>query len=134
MFLAMLAISLSAGALPVRDPDSIGAAIAEAGKGANEIVTPADRALMRAKCGETSDHSINFKNKALVCPDGRRIEDAETRAMSERISARATAYVDRVMNDPKVRRAIDGTAQREAAAALRRAADRLERRERRRRS
>lgn len=50
--------------------------------------------------------------------------------MGKRISERADAYVHRVMNDPKVKAAINGTAQREAAKALRRATEQMERRHR----
>lgn len=61
MFVALIALSVAAVSPPPRDPDAISAAIAEAGKG-EEIVTPADRAAIRAKCGEKDDRgSTNFR-------------------------------------------------------------------------
>jgi hypothetical protein len=120
MLLLTLAATLFAAPATLADPD-LNAAIHKAGKKAEPIVTPADRALIEAKCGTGAydQESTNINKGVLICPDGRRIDDAETHAMSKRIEVRAKAYVDSVMNDPAVKRAMDGTIEREVAAALR---------------
>jgi hypothetical protein len=41
--------------------------------------------------------------------------------MAKRVSERADKYVEAVMSDPAVKRAIDGTAQREAKKAIEKA-------------
>lgn len=124
---AMIAILLTAAPLewPAASAqsreDSVSAAVRKAGEKREPIITASDRALIARKCGYASpeaEHNTNFSKGALVCEDGRRVEDAETRALAARVSKRAREYVEAVMRDPAVRRAIDGTATRAAREAL----------------
>lgn len=105
--LILVAAILAQAAQPVEEP---GRAVRRAMAGQGPIVRPADRATIRAKCGlaadADADHDINFTDGGLRCPDGRVVRDAETQAMSARISARARAHVRAAMSSPSVRAAI----------------------------
>ncbi|RYD49764.1 MAG: hypothetical protein EOP60_13160 [Sphingomonadales bacterium] len=106
-----------------QDPD-LNAAIKHAGEKQDPIITKADKALIAAKCGYASDwdgDNISIDDGVLKCADGKKVEDAETRAMSKAISARAEKYVEGIMSDPAVKRAMDGTIERETRAALEKA-------------
>lgn len=107
-----------------RPGDEISAAIHKAGAKHEPIVTKADKALIARKCGYADDHddrNTNIQNGTLICADGKRVSDDETKAMAKRVSERADKYVEAVMSDPAVKRAIDGTAQREAKKAIEKA-------------
>ncbi len=100
------------------------AAIKRAGDRQEPIVTRADKAMIAAKCGYAPDwdgDNISLNNGVLTCADGKKVSDDETRAMAKGISRRADKYVQGVMNDPAVKRAIDGTAQRAAKEAIEKA-------------
>jgi hypothetical protein len=107
-----------------RPGDEISEAIHKAGAKHEPIVTKANKALIARKCGykdEYDDRNTNIQNGTLICADGKRVSDDETRAMAKRVSERADKYVEAVMSDPAVKRAIDGTAQREAKKAIEKA-------------
>lgn len=119
--LFVIALSTPAAATTEREPrlgDMIRQTLARQG----EIVTPADRRTIVAKCGLAEDaapNNISFQNGALHCPDGRIVRDAETRAMSDRIQSRATAYANAAVNSPEVVAAIDAYADEAALKAIR---------------
>lgn len=108
---------------PGRD-DELSAAIKSAGERQDPIVTKADKALIAAKCGYAADwngDNISINNGVLKCANGKKVDDPEVRAMSKAISARAEKYVEGIMSDPAVKRAMDGTIERETKAALEKA-------------
>lgn len=117
-------ILTSATAAHAQDSDRIGRVIHKAMDEGEPIVTPADHAMIRAKCGYTAEQAerdnTNFNDGALKCSNGRVVKDAETVAMSRRIAARAKAKVDEVMSRPEVRAAISGEAAARANEAVRR--------------
>jgi hypothetical protein len=83
---------------------------AERAKAARDTILSAEnRAIINARCGEGADQAgpIRLDRGALVCRDGRRFEDPETRSMSQQIGARTKALVDGVMTNPAVRDAIN---------------------------
>ncbi|MBX3564200.1 MAG: hypothetical protein KF730_06435 [Sphingomonas sp.] len=115
---------------PFHHEDGLGAAIRAAGERQDPIVTKADKALIAAKCGYAADwdgHNISINDGVLKCADGRKIDDPEVRAMSKAISARADKYVEGIMSDPAVKRAMDGTIERETRAALEKVRAKLDR-------
>lgn len=98
-------------------------ALAEQG----EIVTAADRRTVAAKCGLPADRAptdIVINDGGLRCPDGRVVRDAETRALGDRIGARAGAVADAALRKPEVMAAISAYADEAAVKALKRLRER----------
>lgn len=118
------AMLTSGSAAHAQDHDRVSRVVHKAMDEGEPIVTPADHAMIRAKCGYTSEEAerdnTNFNNGALTCSNGRVVKDAETEAMSRRIAARAQAKVQAVMSSPEVRAAINGEAAARAREAIRR--------------
>lgn len=99
--------------------DTIRRALADQG----EIVTLADHRAIAAKCSLPADatpRNVRFTDGGLHCPDGRIVRDAETRAMADRIGARATAVATAAMNKPEVVAAIHAHADAASIAAIER--------------
>lgn len=119
----LLALALAAPSLAAAEPEPrLGDTIRQALARQGEIVTPADRRTIAVKCGLAEDaapNNISFQNGALHCPDGRIVRDAETRAMSDRIQSRATAYANAAVNSPEVVAVIDAYADEAALKAIR---------------
>ena len=122
MPVVMIAAALFAMAPSSQDADAaLKSAIEQAGARLEQIVTPADKALIASKCGYAADwdeKKISLSDGVLICENGKRVADAETKALEIRISKRARAYADAVMRDPAVKRAIDLVASQAAREAL----------------
>ena len=119
----MLAAALVAVASPAtQDANAaLKSAIDAAGARHEPIVTPADKALIAKKCGYPADwdgKNISLNHGVLICENGKRVADAETKALEVRISTRARAYANAVVNDPAVKRAIDMVASQATKEAL----------------
>ena len=87
------------------------------------LFTPAEQAVINAKCGyapgEWDGFSANISNGVLHCTNGRRVDDAEMRALLEVANPRIRSWVRAVMASPEVRSAINGVAIEARARALR---------------
>lgn len=88
------------------------------------FVTGAEYALIRRKCGygegEWRGRSINSQDGVLICENGRRVDDPETRALLGRVGERVQRHVEVVMGRPDIWEAISGEAAREAREQMRR--------------
>jgi hypothetical protein len=104
--------------------ERLGRSIAAAIEADGPIVTDAEKALIRERCGyaegEWDGRSLMSRGGELVCGNGRRVDDPEVRAAVERIGERARARVDAVMNRPEVRRALSGEIQAEVRERMER--------------
>ncbi len=88
------------------------------------IVTAADKAQMRAKCGVPADaefRDTRFEDGGLHCPNGQVVRDAETRAMSDRISKRAKRVAHAALQRAEVATARAELVRAKTAEAMRRA-------------
>jgi len=127
-----LAMALTGGASAERPGlaaeaagDRLGAAIERAIKGEGPFFTPEERALVEAKCGYArgswDGFEANTRNGGFVCRDGRRIDDAEMRAMlavaQPRIERRVRAAMQREDVQGAIR-AVAEQAQRQALQAV----------------
>jgi hypothetical protein len=85
------------------------------------ILSQTDEAMIRAKCGTgpARNSGIQFNGGALVCSNGRRVDDPEVRALAARIDSRVKAHLDRVMRRPEVKAALNGEVDARVRAALR---------------
>ncbi|PWG01461.1 M56 family metallopeptidase [Sphingosinicella humi] len=119
---------LAAGGLALSSPgfaqrdDDVGEVVVQAMERDGALITPAEEAAIREKCGEaaTGSHGISLRGRdgALVCENGKVVDDPEARAIVGRVTERARTRVETVMNDPAVVAAIDGEATRAAEAAV----------------
>ena len=124
----IIIVAAAVGLLAAPDPatareDGPSAAIRRAMAERGPIVTDADRAAIRAKCGMPASaelKSINFNNGGLRCPDGRTVRDEETAAMGKRIGDRARATARAALDDLKVKAAIAHYTSERTQAALER--------------
>lgn len=114
-------LALSSPGFAQRDSD-VGEVVVEAMERDGALITPTEEAAIRAKCGETAtgEHGISLRGRdgALVCENGKVIDDPEARAIVSRVTERARTRVETVMNDPAVVAAIDGEATRAAEKAV----------------
>lgn len=114
-------LALSTPGFAQRD-GNVGEVVTQALAKEGKIITPAEEARIREKCGDTASGrqgiSLHSHDGVLVCDNGKVVNDPETRAIVGRITDRANRKVKAVMNDPKVVAAIDGEATRAAEAAL----------------
>lgn len=126
----MASAMLVPAAARAEEHDRVGTVVRKAMHEGEPIVTDADRAMIRAKCGLPAGaevNNINFNEGALKCQDGRTVKDAETQEMSHRIAQRARAKVDAVMSRPDVRAAMSGETQARAREAMAHAREQIER-------
>lgn len=105
--------------------DRLGAAIERAIKAEGPFFTAEERALVEAKCGypvgSWDGFEANIRNGAFVCRDGRRVDDAEMRAMLARAEPRIERRVEAAMEREDVQGAIAAVAaeaEREALKAV----------------
>lgn len=88
------------------------------------IVTAADKTQMRAKCGLPADAELRntrFEDGGLHCPNGQVVRDADTRAMSDRISKRARRVAHSALQRAEVVTARAELVRTKTAEAMRRA-------------
>jgi hypothetical protein len=100
-------------------PRSAGETVREALREQGPIVTEEERAYFRAKCGDDGSLSLSSREGAVVCKDGREIDDPEARAMLSRILARANDHVARALGRREVAEAINGEAHAKVREELR---------------
>ncbi|HYG48249.1 MAG TPA: hypothetical protein VD846_09955 [Allosphingosinicella sp.] len=84
--------------------------------------TAEERALIERKCGyapgEWDGFEANLSDGTFICRDGRRVEDAEMRALLRAAAPRIEARVEAVMKRADVTAAIARAAEAAAAEAL----------------
>jgi hypothetical protein len=112
-----------AGAHPGAVPeDKLGQRIEAAIKKDGPFLTPAEQALMERKCGypagSSDGFSISISNGVLICRDGRKVDDAETRAMLAVAEPRIERRIRTVMGSAEVQGAIRATAETARLEAL----------------
>jgi hypothetical protein len=85
--------------------------------------TPAERAVIERKCGyapgEWDGFEANLSNGTFICRDGRKVDDAEVRAVLKTAAPRIEARVEAVMARADVAAAIGRVAAAAADEALR---------------
>jgi hypothetical protein len=127
--IVIIAAAITGGVVTIGTPSAaqtrdLGRRINQAIKAEGPVLTDADRALIREKCGyrggEWKDESIHVHNGVLHCSNGRQVDDPEVRAMMKRVGERARAHVERVMRRPEIKAAISGEASARAREAVRR--------------
>ncbi|HEY7808984.1 MAG TPA: hypothetical protein VIA98_01235 [Allosphingosinicella sp.] len=116
------AASAHPGAAP---EDKLGERIEAAIKKDGPFLTAAERAVIERKCGYPAGSFYGFEisitNGVLTCRDGRKVDDAEMRALLAVAEPRIERRVRSVMESPEVQGAIQAvaaTAQREALASI----------------
>lgn len=108
--LALVIAAIGLASPSLASPDLAGM-VAEAAGPEGPMITDAERATIRARCGGGEDgDSITSRDGVLICKNGRRIDDPEVRAIVARAGERATAHVAAVMGRPEVAAAIRGGA------------------------
>src|SRR3546814_892621 len=118
--LATGGLALSSPGFAQRD-DDLGEVVVEAMERDGALITAAEEATIREKCGDTSDGqgiSLRGRDGALVCENGKVVDDPEARAIVSRVTERARTRVETVMNDPEVVAAMNGEAVAAAEAAV----------------
>ena len=105
--------------------ERLGEATERAMRAAGPFFTEAEQAVIRRKCGyapgEWDGFDIHVSDKVLTCKNGKRVDDAEVRALMEVAGPRIGRRVSAAMNAPEVREAIAAVASeatREAMAEL----------------
>ena len=85
--------------------------------------TAPERALIERKCGYApgawDGFQLNITNHVLVCTNGRRVDDAEVRAMLRVAEPRIERRVNEVMARPEVSAAINRVAEAATERAMR---------------
>lgn len=89
----------------------------------DSFVTADERATIERKCGYSAGSwdgfEASFSNGVFRCTNGRRVHDAEMRALMARGEPRIERRVETVMARPEVRAAIERVASEASAEALR---------------
>lgn len=112
-----LAFAATASVSPAHD--AIGDAVAP--HEPKSWFTPAQKAYISAKCGVDVDarHSnFDIHGSVMTCPDGRRVDDPQVKAIGDDVSRRATEFAASVMKQADVQRAIAMTAHTNVRKAL----------------
>ena len=106
---ALVLIPASATATP--ESEALGRTISRELRAGGPWFTAGERALVERRCGyapgQWDGFEVSISNDALICRDGRRVEDPGVRAMLREASPRISARVRGVMARPAVRNAID---------------------------
>src|SRR3546814_4604724 len=87
--------ALSSPGCAQRD-DDLGEVVVEAMERDGALITAAEEATIREKCGDTSDGqgiSLRGRDGALVCENGKVVDDPEARAIVSRVTERARPRV-----------------------------------------
>jgi hypothetical protein len=105
--------------------DRLGARIEAALKADGPYFTPEERATIERKCGYPAGSwdgfEVNVSNGVLTCRGGKRVDDAEMRALLAVAEPRIERRVETVMDSPEVQDAIEAVAEeaeREALASI----------------
>ena len=102
--------------------DRLGATIERAIKGEGPFFTAEERRVIEAKCGYApgswDGYEANVTNRVFVCRDGKRVDDAEMRALLAAAEPRIEKRVKAAMENPEIRRAIAAVAEEAEREAL----------------
>jgi len=94
--------------------------------------TPAEQAVIERKCGyapgQWDGHQVNISDGVFHCTNGRKVDDAEMRALLEVAEPRISRRVESVMESAEVQKAISDVAEQATAEALRAVGESLRRR------
>jgi hypothetical protein len=127
VILAGVATGLSLASPGIAQTDRgepLGSTISAAIEAEGPMITDAERALIRERCGylkgRWDGRSVMSRGGVLHCADGRQVDDPEVRAIVERIGERARARVQEVMSRPDIRRAMSGEIHAEVREHMRR--------------
>ena len=131
-FVAAMAVTTavpSAYAHPVgKADDPLGTVINRAIHEGGPFFTPAEQAVINRKCGyapgQWDGRDFSISNGVFECPNGRKVDDPEMRALLQVAQPRITARINQVMSRPEVQAAIRATASRAAQEALANLAER----------
>jgi hypothetical protein len=115
------------GAAEAREPgaagERLGAVIEQAIKGEGPFFTAEERAVIERKCGYApgsfDGFEANMSDGAFRCRDGRRVDDAEMRALLAVAQPRIERRVEAAMERADVKGAIEAVAREAEAEALR---------------
>ena len=125
LFLAMLAAFALVPAIGKASPeeDSLDRVIDRELHAGGSFFTAPERTLIERKCGYApgawDGFQLNITNHVLICTNGRRVDDAEVRAMLRTAEPRIERRVNEVMARPSVRAAIARVADAATAQAMR---------------
>ena len=105
--------------------DRLGARIEAAIKAEGPFFDAGERAVIERKCGYPAGsfdgYEVNVQDGAFVCRGGKRVEDAEMRALLDAAEPRIERRVEAVMDSAEVQeaiRAVAHDAERQALAAI----------------
>lgn len=130
--ISVAALVAAPGSARERAGEKLSAAIHREMAAQGPIITDADHALIARKCGAPAGarhNNVRIDDDMLHCANGRRVAmDAETRAMTRRISARAQRHADLAMKSAAVAEAQAQVAEEAAARAMKQARDALRQR------
>ena len=126
---AMFAAAPIAYAHPVDEPgDPLGTVINRAIHAGGPFFTPAERAVIEHKCGyapgQWDGRDFSMSNGVFECPNGKKVDDPEMRALMQVAQPRISARISAAMAQPEVQAAIRETASRAAREALANLAER----------
>ena len=124
--LAIIAAAALAAPATAHETDShrsIGALVQQHLRAGGPFFTGADRALIERACGyapgEWDGFALRHSDDVLICTNGRRVDDPEVRAATDRAAPRIARRVRTVMAREDVRPAIDRVAARATQRAMR---------------
>ena len=124
---AALAI-LAAGGLALSSPgfaqrDEVGEVVVAAVEKDGPMITAAEQATIREKCGEGAPAqggiALRGRDGVLLCDNGNAVDDPDVRAIVATVTERARTRVASAMAQPEVVAAIEGRAAERAQAAAR---------------
>jgi hypothetical protein len=118
-----IALSAPASAVGVHERDqALSATINRAIRAGGPFFTPAERGVIERKCGyspgQWDGYDVDIENGVFRCANGKRVDDAEMRALIQVAKPRIAARVTDVMARPEIRTAIQDQAIRAAREAL----------------
>jgi hypothetical protein len=113
----------SAYAHPADTPeDPLGTVIDGAIHAGGPFFTPAEQAVINRKCGyppgQWDGHHFSVDNGVFECPNGKKVDDPEVRALLRVAQPRITARITAAMARPEVQAAIAETASKAVREAL----------------
>ena len=125
----MFAAAPAAAAHPDEEPgDPLGTVINRAIHEGGPFFTPSEQAVINRKCGhapgEWNGRNFSVNNGIFECPNGKKVDDPEMRALLRVAQPRISARISAAMARPEVQAAIRQTANEAARRALANLSDR----------
>jgi hypothetical protein len=116
-------------AAPVAAEGRLEQAINRAIRAGGPFFTAGERTVIERKCGygpgQWDGYDVNVSNGVFHCTNGRKVDDAEMRALLKVAEPRIAERVGAIMADAEVQGAIAALTQEATAQALREVADQL---------